>query len=162
MRRRRGFTLLELVVVLVILAITAGAAVPAYLSRQSGSAEHRAAGQLAALLIRARLSARQSGASAAVVLSPSDGRFWLTTRDSLASGAIALPNGLHFDESLPARTECRFEPSGSASPCAVRIQRYTVRVDQWSGEVRVDLSPRGSERSERVSGSAFTSPERPR
>ena len=138
MKRRPGFTLLELMVVLVILAITAGAAVPAYRSRQPGSAEHRAAGELAELLIRARLSARESGASAAVVLSPSDGRFWLTTRDSTALGVIALPNGMHFDEALPARTECRFEPSGPATPCVLRIQRYTVRVDPWSGEVRTE------------------------
>ena len=136
---RRGFTLLELLVVLVVLAITAVAAVPAFLSDANVSAEQRAAASIAEALGRTRLAARESGAPATFVLS-SDGRYWITTRDSAASGTVPLSQGITLVGAGGERMECRFEPSGPASPIAITAHGATdatVSVDGWSGEIGI-------------------------
>ncbi|MDB4912810.1 MAG: hypothetical protein JWM95_454 [Gemmatimonadetes bacterium] len=141
MKQRAAFTLLELMIVLVILAITAGAAVPAYLSRQPGTRERQAAGDVVELLMRARAFAREHGVTASFTLSPADGKYWLVTHDSLGAGTVVLPSGVRFGEALPSRMECRFEPAGMATPCSIRIRgvrTVVVRVNEWSGEIRVD------------------------
>ena len=141
MTNRRAFTLLELMVVLVILAITATAVVPAYAARQPETDARRAATTIADLLIETRSMAREQGIPATFVLSPSDARFWISTRDSSATGLLALAGGVQLDRMLPARVECRFEPGGKASPCVIPLRgahEMIVHVDAWSGEVRVD------------------------
>ena len=141
---RRGFTLLELMVVLVLLAITATAAVPAFLAGTTQSPERRAAGALADVLLRTRDAARASGAAATLVLSPEDGRFWITTRDSSATGTLPLGNAIRI-VNTEKRIACRFEARGPASPCTITvtgIRTLTVRVDAWSGEIRADDATR--------------------
>ena len=142
-RARPGFTLLELLVVLVVIAITAAAAVPAFLSDSRATPERQAATAIADALIRTRNSARESGAPATLVLSPSDGRFWITTRDSLATGvvplgALTLVGGAGGSNS--DRIECRFDPAGPATPLAITAHGAsdaTVHVDGWSGEIGI-------------------------
>ena len=139
-RARRGFSLLELLVVLVVLAITAAAAVPALVSDLRATPEHRTATALATALMRARNSARESGAPAALVLSPSDGRYWITTRDSVATGVVPLAGGVTLVGPASDRIECRFEPSGPATPLGITVHGtgdVAVRVDGWSGEIGV-------------------------
>lgn len=141
MRERRGFTLLELMVVLILLAITAAASVPAFLATEQRDPEQIAATQVAALLIRARDAARESGATATLVLSPADGRFWITTRDSTAAGIVTLVEPARIIAPSMDRTTCQFASSGPATPCVVTVhgtRDVTVRVDEWSGDIRVD------------------------
>ena len=140
MRRRAGFTLLELLVVLVVLAITAVAAVPAFLSSARATPEHKAATALAEALVQARNAARESGASATFVLSPSDGRYWITTRDSATSGVVPLAGAVTLIAGGQDRTVCRFQPWGPATPLAITVRATTtelVHVDGWSGEIRI-------------------------
>ena len=138
---RPGFTLLELLVVLVVLAITAAAAVPAFLSDARTTPEQRAATAIADALIRTRDAARESGAPATLVLAPSDGRFWITTRDSVATGVVPLGTATLVGGSANAhRIECRFDPSGPATPLAITAHGTsdaTVHVDGWSGEIGI-------------------------
>lgn len=139
-RGRRGFTLLELMVVLVLFALTAAAAVSAFLSESLSTPEQRAATSLAEVLAQTREAARASGAAATLVVSPSDGRYWLTTRDSSSAGVLSLPNGIRLVGSGPERIECRFDPTGTATPFVVSVhgaRNVPVRVDSWSGEIRV-------------------------
>ena len=139
-RRRRGFSLLEVLVVLVVLAITAAAAVPAFLSESRATPERRTATAIAEALIRTRNIARESGAQASMVLSPSDGRYWITTRDSVATGVVPLPAGVTIIGSASDRVECRFEPSGPATPLGITAHGASdvaVRGDGWSGEIGV-------------------------
>ena len=145
MRQRPGFTLLELLVVLVVLAITAAAAVPALLSGERATPEHQAATALAEALVQARNAARESGASATFVLSPSDGRYWITTRDSATSGVVPLPGAVTLIAGGQDRTACRFQPWGPATPCMITVRATTtelVHVDGWSGEIGISHAPR--------------------
>ena len=144
-RHRRGFTLLELLVVLVVLAITAAAAVPAFLSSARATPEHKAATALAEALIQARNAARESGAAATFVLSPADGRFWITTRDSATSGHVPLAGAVTLIAAGGDRTTCRFQPWGPATPFIVTVRATateTVHVDGWSGEIGISDAPR--------------------
>jgi type II secretion system protein H len=136
----RGFTLLELLVVLVILAITAAAAVPAFLSESLATPEQKTATALAGALSQARDAARESGAPATLVISPSDGRYWLTTRDSTATGVLPLPGTVRLIGPNADRVECRFEPTGPASPVTITVRGardVMVRVNGWSGEIGI-------------------------
>ena len=138
--RRRGFTLLELLVVLVLLAITAAAAVPAFLGESRATPEQRTATALAGVLSQARTAARESGATATLVLSPSDGRFWLTTRDSTATGVLPLAGGVSITSETADRLECRFSPTGTATPITVTVHGahdVAVRVHGWSGDIAI-------------------------
>ena len=136
---RRGFTLLELLVVLVVMAITAVAAAPAFLSDARTSVEQQAATAIADGLRRTRLAARESGAPATLVLSV-DGRYWITTRDSVLSGTVPLAAGTTLVGAGGERMECRFEASGPATPLSVTAHArsdVTVHVDGWSGEIGI-------------------------
>ena len=138
--RRRGFTLLELLVVLVILAITAAAAVPAFLSDARATPELTMATALASALTQARAAARESGAPVTIVVSPSDGRYWLTTRDSSAVGVLPLNGAVQLIGPNTDRFECRFSPTGPASPLVITVhgaRDIAVRVDGWSGDVTI-------------------------
>ena len=139
-RGRRGFTLLELLVVLALFALTAAAAVPAFLSDSLSTPEQRAATSLAEMLVQTREAARASGAAATLVVSPQDGRYWLMTRDSSSAGALSLAGGIRLVGSGPERIECRFDPTGMATPFVMSVngaRNIPVRVDGWSGEIRV-------------------------
>ena len=145
MRHRTGFTLLELLVVLVVLAITAAAAVPAFVSSARATPEHSAATALADALIQTRNAARESGASTTFVLSPADGRFWITTRDSATSGIVPLAGVVTLIAGEADRYACRFQPWGPATPCMFTVHATTtqrVHVDGWSGEIGISDAPR--------------------
>jgi prepilin-type N-terminal cleavage/methylation domain-containing protein len=139
-RARAAFTLLELLVVLMLLAITAAAAVPAFLSDRSDSAERGVATSLATALMRVRDGARASGAPATLILAPADGRMWLVWRDSTVVEQLIFARGVKLAAQSSARLECRFTASGSATPFAVTIQGshpLAVSVDGWSGEITI-------------------------
>ncbi|HEU4721238.1 MAG TPA: GspH/FimT family pseudopilin [Gemmatimonadaceae bacterium] len=136
----RGFTLLEVLVVLTVLAITAAAAVPAFLADRALGAEREAATALAGALARVRDGARSSAAPATLVLSPSEGRLWLVWRDSTVTEQIPLAPGIELAAVRGDRVQCRFEPTGTATPCEVTIRGRTsvpVRVNAWTGEITI-------------------------
>ena len=138
--RRAGFTLLELMAVLVLLAITAAAAVPAFLGEQQMSPERRTATSLAEALVHTRDAARERGEPATLVLAPSEGRYWIVAGESSHTGVLPLA-GVRFLGVPGDRLECRFEAAGPATACAITVhgtRDVFVRVDGWSGEIRVD------------------------
>ncbi|MEO8560972.1 MAG: prepilin-type N-terminal cleavage/methylation domain-containing protein [bacterium] len=144
-RERRGFTLLELLVVLVLFAITAAAAVPAFLGERADAAERETATAVAMALTRVRDGARASGAPASLVLAPAEGRMWLVWRDSTMVEQIPLAPGVHVVAQHTERMECRFTPIGTATSFVVTIQgtrSLAVRVDAWSGDITIgDAAP---------------------
>jgi prepilin-type N-terminal cleavage/methylation domain-containing protein len=139
-QRARGFTLLELLVVLALLAITATAAVPAFLAERERGAERDAAMSLATALTRVRDGARASGAAATLVLAPADARVWLVWRDSTLVERLPMAPGVALGAAPSERIECRFDPSGTATPFAVTVQgrvSIPVRVDEWTGAITI-------------------------
>ena len=125
---------------LVLFAITAAAAVPAFLSDREGSAERGTATAIAMALTRVRDGARESGAPATLVLAPAEGRMWLVWRDSTVVEQIPLAPGVRLDAAKSERTECRFAPAGPATPFAIAVLgrvSLAVRVDAWSGEITI-------------------------
>jgi type II secretion system protein H len=136
--RRGGFTLLELLVVLVIFAITAAAVVPAFLGQANTTPERRTANALVAVFTAARNAARESGNPSTVVIAPAERRYWLTTRDSAITAEIPTDPGVSLSALGGARLSCRFEAFGTASPCSVTVrggEPIVVSVDQWTGDV---------------------------
>lgn len=142
-RTRRAFTLLELLVVLTLLAITAAAAVPAFLGDAASGPEQHLAKALVEELTVARDAARESGAAATLVLSPTDGRYWIATRDSARSGVLPLTGGMTLVGDRTDRITYRFEPTGPSSSAAITVhgsRDLTVRTHAWTGDITVDDS----------------------
>lgn len=141
---KKGFTLLEIIVVLALLALTAAAAVPAFLGHAVRTPEQQAAHVLVDALTQARDAARASGTPATFVLSPAAGTYWVSTRDSSATGVVPLSNGMTLTGTTTDRIECRFDATGTATPLAITIQgerAIVIRVDRWSGDIRIGDAP---------------------
>src|SRR5690606_945434 len=82
---RRGFTLVELVVAFVVLAVMAAMAAPAFLaSPRPPAALDDAQGRLQALFRLARDSAVRSATPVTVVIDSASGRVWLDARARLS------------------------------------------------------------------------------
>ena len=138
MSARRGFTLLELLVVLVLLSITAAAAVPALLGARMVTPTQRAVEDVRALLLETRDAARERGTHATLVLAPADARYWMTRGDSVVTGTITLGPGVRFGDASGARITCRFGAAAPANPCVIVVRGETtdtLAVDAWSGDV---------------------------
>ncbi len=155
-RRRRavdGFTLLELVLVLGIVAVGAGAAVGAL----RPSSEMRAANALRALLTSARHEALLRGHAVAVVQVPGGfvGRSQSGSEAQCGGGAelgrlsLADHQGVQVLESWPSGGLV-WLPSGSGRTCAGGgVISSTVVLRGWRGSAAVVVSSLGRVRVER-------------
>lgn len=106
-RRDTGFTLIETIIVLTILGLTLGLAMPLLGGSGHGAALAAAAGQLRAVLSRARQDAIVESRVIAFRADP-DGGYWLGPQYHRLSGAglrVAIPSGSRIS----------FYPSGASS-----------------------------------------------
>ncbi len=143
---KRGFTLVEVVVVVAILAISAAVVAPALVSAARTDPLARTAGELTGLLTSARIAAVERGTPVTVAVTLATGRYVVTIerRDSstvLAEGGLVLDDVRLAAGGRPA-VRVRFDPLGPAEPDSVSVLGTTghrvVRVDPWTGEVRAD------------------------
>ena len=148
MRARRGFTLIEMVVVLLIVAVSLAIAVPAFLPPEEPDDMTAATQRITALFALARDSAVRSGRQVTLVLDSATTYAWMVLDQGAASDTLGvLPqvqSGL-----LPAGTPRAGEPL--ELPGSVRIQLSRARARfafQPSGAVFADSlvlsSTRGS------------------
>jgi len=136
---KRGYTLIEMMVVLAILAVMAGAAVPAlgvWLDRKP-----RGVDAVAELMRDVRARALAEARPVVLNIDSRTGRWLLEdgASDSVEgelrlSGAELSTDG--------ERIVIRFSPTGGSEGGKVVVREQgrldTVRADQWMGEVRID------------------------
>jgi prepilin-type N-terminal cleavage/methylation domain-containing protein len=147
-RSTRGFTLLELLVVLVIVGMLAAVAVPALRARGGAAASAK---QLVSFYAVAREVAISRGAPADAVLDLSTGSFFVAAAgrqgaptDTLRRATLPLPEGARL-ASRTARgrlARVTFDALGRARGDAVVIAdasgRHAVVTDPWTGAARVE------------------------
>lgn len=143
MRAHRGFTLVEILVVLAILGITAAAVVPALARATEEDSTTRAARELERVLIAARTAALERARPVDLTLLPEQGRYRTRLRDGAAldSGTIALDAGIRIRSAVSPQV-FRFSPTGTVDGDSLLVLgtggARVVLVDRWTGGIRVE------------------------
>lgn len=139
---RRGVTLIEMVVVLVICGIVSAAVVPAIARGESDDPLELSSAEAVAMLRRARATAMERGVSVTVRVDGATARYSvrmaLHREPAIAEGVLKLAEGASIvADSVPPRFG--FSPTGAAWGRALVIQAggraTTVSVDRWTGSV---------------------------
>jgi prepilin-type N-terminal cleavage/methylation domain-containing protein len=136
----RGFTLLELIVTLFILALAVGLSAPA-LGRNVQALRARAeVAGFSAVLRHAREQAITSQRTHSVVIDPAEHRVTIVTGEQDVRATKALPAHLTVEASPPPALTVRFEPQGVSTGGTFHLTsgdvRYRVTVDSLTGRVR--------------------------
>lgn len=143
---RRGFTLVEMIVVLIVIAVTAGLTAPAMMRMTGTAADDGDAAPLVALLRGARRQAIEGGTVVTLLLDPKGARYRADTTSPrgagmLSEGELAMDAGVTL-ESDSARVRFTFRPDGSVFGDTLTVRgRWTtarVSVDKWTGAIHVD------------------------
>lgn len=144
---REGFTLVEMLIVIVILAVVSAVTVPAFRSNPDDEIT-TSANVLTTLMQRSRQTAVERGQTVKLVVDAQNVRYWATLLstgqpDSLLSyGSLELASGatIKSDESRPSYV---FAPSGAASggPLEVRLdsRAAVITLNQWTGDARAEI-----------------------
>jgi prepilin-type N-terminal cleavage/methylation domain-containing protein len=145
LRTRRGFSLLEVVVVLTILGVVAGVTAPALRDAARKDDLKASAGEIVSLVGRTRRTASDYATRATLTIDVESARYWVfigTTSGerSVAGGTIPLAAGAELI-ARESRVTFVFDASGKAfaTDLAVRLNGTTapIIVDPWRGDVRV-------------------------
>lgn len=143
---RRGFTLIEMIVVLIIVAVLAWLTAPAMMRMMAPHAEEGDATPLTALLRGARRASIERGVVVALTLDPVGARYRADSIGArgvglLGEGEIIMQDGVSL-ETDSARVRFTFRPDGSVFGDSVMVRgQYgsaVVSVDRWTGAIRID------------------------
>jgi general secretion pathway protein H len=138
---RAGYTLLELMVVLAILALAGALAIPAFAAWRPAEPRRAAGGELVRVLELTRERAVAGGAPAELVIDAERARAWLHPRDT--SFSLSLPEGCRLLGEARSRMQFSADgPARGAMPlvrCGAGSARVTV--DALSGAPHVELLP---------------------
>jgi len=141
-----GFTLIEVVVVLVLLGVVAGVTVPAFRSAASGGPRAEVTGDVLRLLEVARSAALDRATVTRLMLDPRTGNYRIETdsmghRVSLREGRLTLPAGVTL-EGGPGWAAARFTATGTAVADSIVVRGSGgvthIGVDTWTGLPRAD------------------------
>ena len=137
--RHPGYTLLETIVVLALLGILLGIALPGTKRWRDAAAVRSAREELAAGLARTRMAAATHG-GAVMVLDPSTGRFWTRTGDGGTSPPVDLRGryGVRVDAGTEDPVLFHYDALGIG-----RLTNRTVRVARGSADGGVIVSAYG-------------------
>lgn len=133
---KRGYTLIELVVVLVILVLAGGVMVPALAAWRPPTDIAAARGRVVSVAQLARERAVTSGGEVELVIDATNQRVWLRPRDT--SFVLSLPDGCRLVGE--ARSVIRFAADGPARGTVPEIscgaERAQLVVDPLTGMAR--------------------------
>ena len=144
-RTRRGFTLWELVVVMVVLAVTLGVSIPAYV-RFGAPTATTPLDELLGVLRDARTAAVRLESTVSVVVDPKSGAYRVDTTTASGAGilredtlSLELRRAIVTDS---ARLRFTFRATGAAMGDTVRVRGdrgdRIVGVDMWNGLPHAD------------------------
>jgi prepilin-type N-terminal cleavage/methylation domain-containing protein len=136
----RGFTLVELVVVLLLLGLLSAAVAPALRTVAERTPAQHAREEIVALLASARRSALEQASTATLRLNTASLAWRLTvnsaTKATATDGRLLLPAGTTLSDA-DGRVTARFYPDGTvdAEPVVASAAGVTeiVRLDRWTG-----------------------------
>ena len=137
---RRGITLVELLVVLVILTIVLGATAPALAKIGEEDPSKAATRELVSLLRAARRSAVEQGVTVSVVIDPRSGRYWLASEAAVPppvrTGFLSEDTRTQMITTTD-RVSFVFDPRGVARGDSVVVRTgegfVNVGVNHWTG-----------------------------
>lgn len=143
---RRGFTLVEIVVVLLVLGVVAAVSVPAFAALGATIPLESGAAEVQRLLLTARKRSIVLGERTVLTYTPASGRYEIHGAQGggsrvLASGQLRLPVGVRVPHHAPT-ARFTFDPQGGgAGPFLPLVdgdgRTMRVVVDRWTGEARV-------------------------
>lgn len=145
MKARPGFTIIELVGVILLTGLAAALATPAMMPEVEYPPAERAARAIATELERARTHALRDAVAVRVVIDPAEATVRADALEpagirSLFAKQLKLPFGVRI-ESYEPRIEIVFHPGGAATGDAVLAtadgEEAIVRVDALTGVIRV-------------------------
>ncbi|MGH7346240.1 MAG: GspH/FimT family protein [Candidatus Rokuibacteriota bacterium] len=136
----RGFTLLELIVTLVVVAVAVGLIVPT-IGRSTETLRTRAeVAGFSATFRHARERAITTRQPFTVVVNPTDRLLTVTTGDDEVRWTRALSERVDIRAETPGALTVRFEPQGTSSGGEFHLTSgkitYRVSVDAVTGRVR--------------------------
>jgi prepilin-type N-terminal cleavage/methylation domain-containing protein len=141
---RDGFSLIEVVIVIAILAVTAAMAAPAFVSRTTDE-DGAAAGEFAEIVSRARRTALVRSVDVRVVIQAS-GQWWIledSSQEVLAGGVVAVGRAPTLER---VSHEIRVDRTGTvAGDAAVLISDRTatfMEFHTWNGSVAIERGER--------------------
>lgn len=140
---RPGFTLIEVVVVLLIMTVATALTVPAFLAEPEEDDMTRVVRQLDALFGLARDSAVRGGMPVTVMIDSATSHVWMlvgSTDPAAAGDTLDLPAGVRL-QLTKTRATFSFVPHGAVFADSVRVRTTTldrlVTIDPWTGHAVV-------------------------
>ena len=145
-RARAGFTLIEMIVVLIVIGVLAGLTAPAMARAISPHAAEGDAMPVAALLRGARREAIERGLYVTVTLDAAGARYRADSAGvrgtgMLSEGTLELRDGVML-ETDSLRVHFTFRPDGSVFGDTLTVRgpwsASRVSIDRWTGAIHVD------------------------